>query len=70
MIGLDIHSVEKIKTKRTVFETFVVIDFVLTQKVGTKVKLQAFANRDDVEIEYEPEEVVQPFAKESHAANS
>ena len=61
MIGLDVHSVEKIQTKRTVFETFVVIDFVLTQEDGTKVKLQAFSNRDDVEIEYEPEEIVQPF---------
>jgi len=61
MIGLDVHSVEKIQAKRTVFGTFVVIDFVLTQKDGTKVKLQAFANRDDVEIEYEPDEIVQPF---------
>ena len=61
MIGLDVHSVEKIQTKRTVFETFIVIDFVLTQKDGTKVKLQAFSDKDDVEIEYEPEEIAQPF---------
>ena len=61
MIDLNIHNVEKIQAKRRVFKTFIVIDFVLIQDDGSKVKVQAFSNREGVEVEWEPEEVTHPF---------
>jgi hypothetical protein len=61
MIGLDIHNVEKITAKRTQFETFIVIEFVVTQQDGTKAKMQLFTNSDETELEWEPEEIAQPF---------
>jgi hypothetical protein len=61
MIGLDIHNVEKIQAKRIQFETFIVIDLVITQEDGTKVKVQVFTNKEGVDVEWEPEEIAQPF---------
>jgi hypothetical protein len=64
MIVLGIHNVEKIQVKRTTFKSFVVLEFVLTQEDGTKTKVQAFSNSEGVELEWEPEEVIETFQKD------
>ena len=61
MIGLDIHNVDKIQAKRTQFDTFIVIEFVITREDGTKAEVKFFTNKEGVEVEWQPEEIAQPF---------